>query len=234
MNGPALLALQRIDTSLDAIANRRARLPESTALAAASAALQAHRAAIAAAQQRAADAQAVIDGTEHDSEALTAKRTRLEGQLKTVIAPREAEALMHEIATINAQRSDLDDRELEALEQQAAAEEEAASLAAGESALVDAEAEATAALDAVVATLDGEQSDLRARRVEAAAAFDAGELQQYDSMRKRHDGVAIAVLDGLRCTGCHLDLSRAEVDQLKALPAGEVADCPQCGRWLAR
>ncbi len=234
MNGSALLALQRIDTSLDAIANRRARLPESAALAAASAALHAHRAAIGAAQQRAADAQTVIDGTEHESEALTAKRTRLEAQLKTVIAPREAEALMHEIATINGHRSDLDDRELEALEQQAAAEDEASSLTASQGALVDAEAEARAALDAVIATLDAEQADLRQQREGAAASFDAGELQEYDTMRKRHDGVAISVLEGQRCTGCHLDLSRAEVDQLKALPADEVADCPQCGRWLAR
>ncbi len=234
MNGSALLALQRIDTSLDAIANRRARLPESAALAAATAAVRAHRAAIAAAQQRAADAQTVIDGTEHESEALTAKRTRLEAQLKTVIAPREAEALMHEIATINGHRSDLDDRELEALEAQAAAEDEASSLASSEGGLVDAEAEAQATLDAVMATLDEEQAALRLQRETAVAVFDATELQEYDTMRKRHDGVAISVLDGLRCTGCHLDLSRAEVDQLKALPADEVADCPQCGRWLAR
>ena len=45
---------------------------------------------------------------EHDD-----KLIKLNKQLKTVIAPREAEALQHEIATVTSERSLLDDRELE-------------------------------------------------------------------------------------------------------------------------
>jgi predicted nucleic acid-binding Zn-ribbon protein len=44
--------------------------------------------------------------------------------------------------------------------------------------------------------------------------------------------VAVAKLDGSRCSGCHLDLSRSELDAVKHVGAGEFADCPQCGRLL--
>ena len=46
--------------------------------------------------------------------------------------------------------------------------------------------------------------------------------------------MAIAKLNGLRCEGCHLDLSRGEVDQMKRLPADELVECPNCGRLLVR
>jgi predicted nucleic acid-binding Zn-ribbon protein len=45
--------------------------------------------------------------------------------------------------------------------------------------------------------------------------------------------VAAAALNGSRCEGCHLDLSAAELDEVRAVArAGDVADCPQCGRLL--
>jgi predicted nucleic acid-binding Zn-ribbon protein len=44
--------------------------------------------------------------------------------------------------------------------------------------------------------------------------------------------VAVARLDGPRCTGCNLDLSTAEVDDVRSVGAGEFADCPNCGRLL--
>jgi predicted nucleic acid-binding Zn-ribbon protein len=44
--------------------------------------------------------------------------------------------------------------------------------------------------------------------------------------------VAVARLEGTRCGGCHLDLSTSELDAVKAVGAGEFADCPQCGRLL--
>ena len=64
-----------------------------------------------------------------ESEVLTAKRTRLEQQLKIVTETRQADALNHEIEIINAHRDELDDRELEAMEQQSDAEQRLADLA---------------------------------------------------------------------------------------------------------
>ena len=105
MNASAFLALQDLDTTLDVITHKRPRLPEVTAHQQAVDALAGLRLRMAAAQQRIDAAQAAIEAAEHAAADLTTKRTRLEAQLKTVIAPREAEALMHQIDTINGHRS---------------------------------------------------------------------------------------------------------------------------------
>lgn len=234
MNATALLALQDIDSALVAVANRRPRLPELAAHRAATAAVAAHQAAMAATQARIDAAQQAIEAAEHAATDITTKRTRLEAQLKTVIAPREAEALMHQIATLNEQRGELDDQELAALDEQAEAETE---LAAQADALPTLEAAAAATahdLAAVTAVLDAEEADLRARRPEFAATLTDAETAAYERAKAHFDGVAIARLEGHRCQGCHLDLSAAEMDQVKATPEGAVPECPQCGRYLVR
>lgn len=234
MNVAALLSLQDIDSALDANANKRPRLPELAAQQLAAAEVGRLRSALAAAQQRIDGAQAAIDAAEHSAAGLTAKRTRLEAQLKTVIAPREAEALMSEIATLVEQRNELDDQELAALDEQASAEmvlhELAGQLPAAEAIL----AAADAALAEMTAALDDEVASLGEQRAAAAAALDEAALVRYTRTRHQFGGVAVARLQGSHCSGCHMDLSPAELDGVRAVPSDDLAECPQCGRFLAR
>ena len=178
--------------------------------------------------------EAKIAGTEAESAAISKKRARLEQQLKTVIAPREAEALMHEIALMNSQRSALDDVELEAMDGLADAEASLAQHGQRESLVREA---ATAASETAGVARAASEDDIAAssqRRDVLRGQLDAPTLSRYDSMRASHNGVAIAQLNGLRCEGCHLDLSRGEVDEIKRLPADEMVECPNCGRLLVR
>jgi predicted nucleic acid-binding Zn-ribbon protein len=234
MNATALLTLQDIDSALAAVANRRPRLPELVAHRAATAALAEHRSRIAAAQARIDAAQTAIEAAEHSSADITTKRTRLEAQLKTVIAPREAEALMHQIATLNAQRDELDEQELTALDEQAAGDDERVALTATLSQLEATAAATEAELQRATAALDEEEADLRGRRPDALSALTASEIAAYDRARQHFDGVAVARLEGHRCHGCHLDLSPAEMDVVKAVGADAMPECPQCGRYLVR
>lgn len=234
MNAQTLLALQDLDSAIVTIANRRPRLAELAARTAAEADVRQHRARIAATQQRIDEAQRVIDAAEHESAELVTKRTRLQAQLKTVIAPREAEALMHQIEGLEERRRELDDVELAALDEQATADGERSALEAELPVLLAALDAATSAWSTADAALADEAAALQLRRDEAAAALSAAELDAYESGRRHHDGVAIARLDGHRCAGCHLDLSAAEMDAVKSTPEGVVPECPQCGRYLAR
>ncbi|CAN5527418.1 zinc ribbon domain-containing protein [soil metagenome] len=234
MNAATLIALQEIDSALDSIANKRPRLPEVAAHHSATVAVVALRAKIAAAEGRVTAAQAAIESAEHASADLTTKRARLEAQLKTVIAPREAEALMHEIATINSQRGGLDDDELSALDSLAEGESE---LAARQSELPGVEsvlAAALAALNAAAAGLDVEATELATRREAAVGQLAADELSHYEQVRHQFGGVGVARLEGSHCSGCHMDLSPAELDSIKSAGAGEASECPQCGRMLVR
>ena len=234
MNGEALWELQQIDTSLNQLQRRLTKLPEADALAAAQRRLDEHRAAAAAAGQQLSDAESTIETIERQSETLTTKRTRLEQQLKIVSEARQADALAHEIETLNAHRDELDDQELAAMDQQAIAEQRLAELAADEDAIV-AMAEAAAAELAVAKGAGADdEAELTSRYDAARAALSADDLDLYDRQKARHGGIGIAKLVGVKCDGCHLDLSRAEVDALKQLPADEIVDCPQCGRVLVR
>ena len=92
--------------------------------------------------------------------------------------------------------------------------------------------EASATLGAAEGAVDAELVSLRAERDLVVGRIDPTVLDRYASLRSRFGGVAVGALEGTRCSGCHLDLSAAEVEAVRATPAGELADCPQCGRLL--
>lgn len=227
-----LLELQRLDTLADQLAYRRAHLPERTAAKAAAATLAEHRSSRLAAVERSEELELAIDALERHGQQLGTQRSRLEAQLKTVIAPREAEALMHELATVAERRNALDDQELAYLEEQSQLADVVAAL---DAALPEVEQGASAAattLRVAEAETDGELAAVKAPRAELAARLDAAALDRYERLRTRFAGVAVARLDVTRCTGCNLDLSTAEVNDVRSVAAGEFADCPNCGRLL--
>jgi predicted nucleic acid-binding Zn-ribbon protein len=228
-----LLALQAVDTTADQLTHRRSHLPEldeANAARTARADWERRRDEI---QRRLDDLTVEIESAEHDSGDIDRHRDRLNAQLRTVYAPREAEALQHEIKSLADRRSQLDDRGLLALEQQATLDDERAShlgLEPGINAALDA---AEQALASAMAEIDRQIAELEERRTGLRAELPPQLLTRYDSLRAQL-GVAVARLVGSRCDGCHLDLSAAEVEAAKAVDRAELADCPQCGRLLVR
>jgi predicted nucleic acid-binding Zn-ribbon protein len=227
----ALVSLQDLDNAIEQIAHRSARLPERAATGEATVARDATRTRRAAALARAEAATARIEALEQAGVARDEKKARLERQLRTVIAPREAEALMAEIATLDAERSDADDEELAAIDVVETAEAEVGD---ADALLVDQEAAARSAATALAeaeAALARERDDLVEHRAAAAGRLDPSLLTQYEKMRASFNGIAISRLTGDHCGACHLDISRTSVEAIKAAPS-ELHECEQCGRWL--
>jgi predicted nucleic acid-binding Zn-ribbon protein len=227
-----LLELQRVDTTLDQLAYRRTHLPERNEAAGAASATEAADRRRRELSARNDQLEAAVDGLEREGGTLTAQKNRLEAQLKTVIAPREAEALMHELDTLAHRRDELDDQELACLEEQSTIADELATLDAELPELRSRLDEARGALAAAEAVVNGEVAELGAARSDLAGRIDGGLQRRYEQLRARFGGVAIARLEGSRCGGCHLDLSTTELADVRAVPAGEIAECPQCGRLL--
>jgi uncharacterized protein len=228
-----LLELQAVDTATDQLRHRRANLPELADARSARQALLDWERTGAELRGRLEELGDVIDGTEHESAEIDRHRTRLEGQLRTVIAPREAEALQHEIRTLVERRSQADDRELAALEAQADVDTELSVHLSTEHALRAKFGDADRALAEAEADVGRELAALESRRDELRAGLDPSVLARYDGLRAQL-GVAIARLVGSRCDGCHLDLSALELERVRAAPDGELTECPQCGRLLVR
>lgn len=227
-----LLALQAVDTDADQLAHRRANSEVRAQFVTASGAATRWEHRRDELEQRIAELGATIESAEERGAELLVHRQRLDQQLKTVIAPREAEALMQEIATIESQRDELDISELEALEEQSVADDQLAAHLGDEPSVRAAAGAAADALNAEVAEIDAELARLDGRRADLRAALAESLLATYDRKRAAL-GVAVAPLVGKQCQGCHLELSAAEVDTVKDEAAvSGVTDCPDCGRLL--
>jgi uncharacterized protein len=227
-----VLALQEADSEIDRLRHRSERLSERADKAEAEAALARLRHDLATAETDVRQAEVELQAIEDATTDIARHRARLEAQMKTIIAPREAEALQHEMATLDARRSDLDDRGLELLDALESATLKIDTARAAEpQALATVEA-AAAALAEAESKVNDEVRAIEPVRAAAAGALDGATLSRYDTMRRQYDGVAVARLQGSQCTGCHLDLSVGEADELRRTPDDQLPECPSCGRML--
>ena len=226
-----LLGLQAIDTEIAQLEHKAAHLPEADAVRTAE-----QRAAAIAAEHRKVSDEAVrlaaeVDANEAAVAEIRRQSERLNGQLRTVIAPREAEALQHEIQLLSERASTLDDESIVAIERSEILDADLRRLDVEARNASDALAVARAACDAAASTVSGNLADARGRRDALASSLDGAAVASYDKKRKDLAGVAVARLVRATCGGCHLDLSPTEIDAVKRAAIDE-RECPNCTRWL--
>ena len=234
MNLVGMLALQTIDTAIDQAVHARDRLPALMEARAAEADVEAWRDRRRLVEARQTEAQSELDRLEAESDDIGRTRERLEKQLKTILSPREAEAIQHEMQILAARRNELDDRGIELLEASSAADEELAEI---DAAIVRATEVSVAARERATRSEQEADRDLAARRAErdaTAAALDATSLADYERRRTAFGGVAMATIAHGSCTACHMELSVAETDAIRRLPDDAVPECPHCARVLVR
>lgn len=234
MNLVGMLALQTIDTGIDQAVHARDRLPALLEMRAADAEIASWRERRQRIESRQAGAQSELDRIEAESADIGTTRDRLEKQLKTVLSPREAEAIQHEMQILAARRNELDDRGIELLEASSAADEELAEI---DAAISRAAEIAVAARERATRAEEEADRDLATRRAErdaAAASLDPASLADYERRRSAYGGVAMATIAHGSCTACHMELSVAETDAIKRLPDDAVPECPHCARILVR
>ena len=234
MDLAAMHGLQSIDTAIEQATHARTRLAEILEHEAALAELHAIRADIERVRRAQQTAQNDLDRIERESAEIDAHRARLEKQLKSIISPREAEALQHEIQVLASTRDELDDRGIELLEGSSAADEELVEL--------EARAERAGATEASLADrrraaedrADAEMNALDERRRETATGLESADLETYERLRKALGGIAVCRIEHGACTGCRMEISIAELDAIKRQPAGAAVECPNCTRLLVR
>lgn len=230
-----LLDVQALDTTLDQLAHRSATLPE--------------RARLAEIDQQLAGVRADVAEVEAERRVLEEQQAKLEAEIASLqekAASAEAQlygggsdvkqlqALQGEVTALRRRISSLEDDELELLEQMEPLDARLAELGATRADL-DAEAiAATTALAEGEADVDRERAEVVARREELAAAVDPAALAEYEQVRGRLGGVAVARLEHGSCGACHMKLSAVEHDRILHLGADEPVRCEDCGRFLVR
>jgi len=230
-----LLDVQALDTTLDQLGHRAANLPERAVLDAVGAQL--------------AQLHAEVAGVEDERRALVKAQTRLEDEIASVEAKiasadrqlyggssdiKELQALQDEIASLKRRVSALEDEELELLEKLEPVDERLAGFAARQAELDAQATTATTAVAEVEADIDRQRADVGARREALVAGIDPGALAEYEAVRGRLGGVAVARLEHGSCGACHMKLSAVEHDRILHLPPDEPVRCEDCGRFLVR
>jgi predicted nucleic acid-binding Zn-ribbon protein len=229
-----LLVLQQHDTAADQLRHRRATLPERALVAG----LQDELARVQSELLAAGGERDVLvvrqERLEGDVAAGEAKRRTLEGRLASTSVPREAQTMSDEIDGIKARQSVLEDELLEIME---ALEPLERTVATGQEAAAELEdrlAVARTALSSVEAAVDRELADALVARAAATTPIPTALLDRYERLRTRLGGVAVATLDGARCTGCNLTLPTLELERVRNAAPDVVVECEQCGRILVR
>jgi predicted nucleic acid-binding Zn-ribbon protein len=228
-----LYAVQLTDIAISQAQHRLAHLPESASYQHAKTASQNAIAELAALDKESSEAGNEITGLEKQAHEIDSTLTRLNKQLKTIIAPREAEALQHEIATCAANRSALDDRELELLEVVERCDKESVALGSRVESTRVVLAVAEQSLRAARAAVNAEIAHLTEQRSAQSLVVPPSLLSTYDAKRKHRPDGAVSKLNGPTCSGCHLDLPTSEIDRLHKLPDDELPECPHCGCFIA-
>jgi uncharacterized protein len=233
MSRHRLEELQEIDTHLAQLRHGRTHSEEATVLAEVRAGVADVRRqrAVVASELGAIDARR----TQHEAELSTidARIATLDRQLLTASA-KTADALNHERDSQLLRADHLSDEILTELDQAEAPGAQIAQFDAQLGALTVQEAEASVALEQMISALEAEIASCEQSRNQQAAEIDDALLARYEKLRSRMGGVAVARLDGARCTGCHVTLASGAVQLLRHAPADELVDCPECDRLLVR
>ena len=232
MDFRSLLPVQATDQRLTQLEHRKAQLPERASADAAKKALDSARVEEKKMSKRTAEITAEINRLELRGKELDAKKAKYETQLKSVVVMREVEALQHEISTIAAEHSSLDDAELVLLDENEKLEKALAKLHAESPALEAAASDAAAALTAAIAAVDADIAAANDERLRLAAGIDAESLALYEQVRSRMSSAAVAELARGSCGGCRTSLSPKEQAELKKVADSTDARCPYCSCLL--
>ncbi|MEI8392394.1 MAG: C4-type zinc ribbon domain-containing protein [Actinomycetes bacterium] len=234
MDVKALYELQKVDTAIEQGKVALEKLPERSQLQSAIADLAGirRRRAEMRAQQQAMENE--LTAIEKASASIDTHHAKLERQMKTIIAAREAEALQHEMQTLETQRNELDDRGLLLLETSAAADDELRKLVEAEADAVNNETLAGAALASAAESKTAQIDVLQEQRQSVVITINETDMATYNRLCASYKGVAVAVIQHGVCSGCHMDISVSELDLIKRLPADQAAECPNCNRLLVR
>lgn len=238
MNGlETLFTVQSHDTVIDQLRHRLETLPERAELAKIDDALfelEKKVAEIGGARDAVARRQ---QAAEDEVASLEVKITELDKRLYSgsVSSPRELQSMQADLESLKRHRGSIEDRVIEAMEEREPLDAELEALAAERDRLDQAAIRLRAELAEAESALGEELAREQAARDEAAGGVSAEALAQYEQLRHKLGGVAVARLEnGNRCGGCQLTLPAAEVARIKREPLGSVIQCEDCDRILVR
>ena len=231
-----LLDVQELDSKLDALAHQRRTVPEIEKIQG----LLRERSEV---DDEARDLRVEVDDltaeqkkADRDVESVKARRERDQNMLDSgaIANPKDAERMLHELASLERRISDLEDVEIEVMERLETAQTE---LAKRTEKLAEINAwgkELVPARDQKLAELDEQIAETTTERELTAKDVPADLLGVYTKLREQKGGVGAALLRARQCGGCMLTLDALVLKDIAARADDDVVRCEECNRILVR
>lgn len=230
-----ILDIQRMDFAVVALRNKLAVLPEIAELLGTSQRLAVVRDLAVAAETQISDIKRELLRSEADVEQVAMRLERDEKRLADGgTSPKELEKLQHEIQTLSARRSELEEVELEIMLRIDSIKERLEELRAEETTLTSASEEILGRKVFASEEIELEIASLSEERKAIASTVDGALLDLYEKIRSNNNGTGAAAMREGRCDGCHLAINSVEISRIKTLPSDEVVRCEECRCILVR
>lgn len=231
----ALLDLDVIDTKIMQAEHRLANLPQRQQLADAEVEAQRLHAAEVTLETEIGDLQRQIRRVEVEIDQVRQRSERDSALMDSgqITVAKQLADLEHEVASLGRRQAELEDAELEVMERDEALNEQLAAKQKERAALADQVASWQGELDDAAAALQGELSGLAAERAGILGGIPDDVLAVYERVRAEQ-GTGAAMLRAGRCEGCHLELTSAELAEIRNADADDLHRCDQCRRLLVR
>ena len=228
-----LLELGRIDTELVRLAKTRASLPAKQLAADAEAQLQEAREQLRQAREEVDGYQADAKRAESDVSLVDKRITQDRERLHATTSAKDAQGLEHELESLLARRTLLEDVELEVMEKLEAATavlDSAKALAEEIQTRLDA---ALADIKSQTAELDQTKSALMAEREQVVSTLPVDLVELYDRQRERY-GHGVSELRGGVSTASGVQLTELDIQEVRQAEDDDVVLCPDSNAILVR
>jgi len=224
-----LYQLQSLDSEIDQV---REELAEITANLGESVALKAAREAARAAEKRQRQAQTNFRDLDLEVKSLSDKIGSHEKRLYSGkgLSPKEAASLQQEVASLKRWQSQREDRLLEAMVELEEAEEQLTQNQAQLAEVQQAWATNQENLGQAQSALKTRAAALIEQRSRLIRGIDEDDLAEYEELRSRKGGQAVALVKDDICQVCWMGASHSKIQQARA--GIELNYCGTCGRIL--
>jgi predicted nucleic acid-binding Zn-ribbon protein len=229
-----ILDIQRHDLALTALAHKLATLPEIAALGAATVKSNNTRDFRIAAETELSDVTRELKRAEADVEQVVIRLQKDEARLNSGTGtPKELESLQHEVVSLNARRSELEEVELEVMLRVDGIKSRIDELKVLEATLATEIAELTDRKNMASLALESEIAQLKTERAATATSVDKAIYDLYEKIRSGGGAGAAALLGG-QCLGCNLTINSIDLKRMLDSAEDEVIRCEECRCILVR
>ncbi|CAB4773212.1 unannotated protein [freshwater metagenome] len=230
-----ILDVASFDQKTTALNHTASTLPEIAELASVTTKSHNARDLRIAAETELSDVKRELLRAEGDVEQIVTRITRDESRLSGGSAsPKELEQLQHEVGTLNARRSELEEVELEIMMRVDEIKARITDLQTQEATHTEQINDLNIRKENALARINGELEAIAKERAETLASVSPELITLYEKIRAANNGTGAAALIAGACTGCHLSINTVELKRIAESAEDEVVRCEECRCILVR